>query len=103
MTWQIKFTLTASEMLRSMEKVDRTAILKGVKRLEQKPEKRGKPLRGLLTGYRSLRVSRYRIVYQIVDESTIVITLAVGIRREGNQKDIYSIVKNLIRSNLLED
>lgn len=103
MTWQIKFTLTASEMLRSMEKVDRTAILKGVKRLEQEPEKRGKPLRGLLTGYRSLRVSRYRIVYQIVDESTIVITLAVGIRREGNQKDIYSIVKNLIRSNLLED
>lgn len=103
MTWQIKFTLTASEMLRSMEKVDRTAILKGVKRLEQEPEKRGKPLRGLLAGYRSLRVSRYRIVYQIVDESTIVIILAVGIRREGDQKDIYSIVKNLIRSNLLED
>ncbi|MBZ5537093.1 MAG: hypothetical protein LAO31_14155 [Acidobacteriia bacterium] len=64
------------------------------------PEKQGKPLVEELAGYRSLRAvgQRYRIIYR-VDRSLVI---AVGIRKAGSQRDIYSLAKKLIRLRLVE-
>jgi mRNA interferase RelE/StbE len=54
-------------------------------RLMIDPLSYGKPLRFSLKGHRRLRVSDYRIVYRIDQESNIVIIVAIKHRR-----DVYS-------------
>jgi mRNA interferase RelE/StbE len=72
--------------------------------LSSEPEKQGKPLSGELMGLRSLRAvgQRYRILYRIEKRSVVVFVLAMGIRKEGSQKDIYSLARKLLRLRLLE-
>jgi len=72
--------------------------------LEQDPEKKGKPLIGELSGFRSLRVAgqRYRIIYRIEKEKIMVSIVALGIRKEGNKKDIYTLAKKLIKLRLIK-
>lgn len=71
--------------------------------LAHDPEKQGKALTEELKGYRSLRAvgQRYRIIYRIEKEKVIVIVVAMGLRKAGSHKDIYSLAKKLIRLRLL--
>ena len=62
----------------------------------------GKALRGELTGYRSVRIGRHRIVYRYVPAADIVWVLAVGIRKQGATADIYEKLVKLARSGGLE-
>ena len=73
-------------------------IALGIGHLAEEPEKRGKALTRELLGYRSLRVAgqRYRIVYRIERDESVVSVVAIGIRREGDKKDIYSLAKRII-------
>ena len=66
--------------------------------LGTEPEKQGKPLIGELSGYRSLRTAgqRYRIIFRIEKEKTMVWIMALGIRKEGSKRDIYTLAKKLI-------
>jgi mRNA-degrading endonuclease RelE of RelBE toxin-antitoxin system len=50
----------------------------------------GKPLRGPLKQYRSIRLGRYRVIYRYEPERDVVWVVAVGIRRAGNRDDIYA-------------
>jgi mRNA interferase RelE/StbE len=72
--------------------------------LVDEPEKQGKLLTGKLTGYRSLRAvgQRYRIIYRVEEDRVLVLVVAIGIRKEGNQKDIYSLARKILRLRLLE-
>ncbi len=72
------------------------------KRLESDPDKRGKPLREDLLGFRSLRVigQRYRVVYSIDFDAGAVHVVAAGIRREGARDDIYVLAQRLVRLGL---
>jgi mRNA interferase RelE/StbE len=72
--------------------------------LVDEPEKQGKLLTGELTGYRSLRAvgQRYRIIYRVEEDRVLVLVVAIGIRKEGNQKDIYSLARKILRLRLLE-
>jgi len=49
----------------------RLSVIKQIKKLEQNPEA-GKPLSHTLKGYRTLRVSPYRIIYRIEQEKIII-------------------------------
>jgi mRNA interferase RelE/StbE len=71
--------------------------------LAEEPEKQGKPLTGELTGSRSLRAvgQRYRIIYRIEEGKVLVLVLALGIRKEGSEKDIYVLARKLLRLRLL--
>lgn len=71
--------------------------------LRQDPEKLGKPLLGELSGYRSLRASgqRFRVIYRIEAKQVIVLVVALGIRKEGDKRDIYALAKKLVRLGLL--
>lgn len=75
-----------------------------LRRLEYEPELQGKPMTGELLGYRSLRAigQRYRILYRVKGEQVTVLIVAVGIRKEGDKKDIYELTKKLLRLGLLE-
>ena len=67
------------------------------------PDKQGKPLTGDLAGYRSLRAvgQRYRIIYRVEREQVRVLVVALGLRKEGDKRDIYALARKLLRQNLL--
>lgn len=44
----------------------------------------------------------YRIIYKVKQDTVVVFVVAVGIRRDGDRNDIYSLAKKLFRLNLLE-
>lgn len=80
----------------------RQQIFDTSKQLESDPDKRGKPLREDLLGYRSLRVigQRYRIIYSTDSAAAAVIVVAAGIRREGARDDVYVLAQRLVRLGL---
>ena len=55
-----------------------------------------------LAGFRSIHVAgRFRVIYRIDEDSSTVWVLGAGIRKEGDQKDIYRIAKKLLKLGLL--
>lgn len=80
-------------------------IVDRVEELTAEPDKQGKPLTGELQGYRSLRAvgQRYRIIYSIEQEAVMVIVVGLGLRKEGDKKDIYTLARKLLRLHLLDD
>jgi mRNA interferase RelE/StbE len=96
----IRWSAQARDMLLSIsDRRVREKIYEKVLLLEAEPEKQGKPLKGELSGYRSLRAvgQRYRIIYRIEREKPMVWITALGIRKEGNKRDIYTLAKKLLK------
>jgi len=101
----IEITPTALEMLKGIKDRRITAqIVERIDRLRDDPEDQGKPLLGELKGYRSVRAAgqRYRVIFEVRDKTVIVVVVAVGIRKEGDKKDIYELARKMIRLNLIE-
>jgi mRNA interferase RelE/StbE len=44
----------------------------------------------------------YRIIYKIDQNSNFVWIVAAGIRKEGDQKDVYRIAKRLLKLGLID-
>jgi len=103
--YKIKLTKIAAENIKAIEKSARTQILAKIESLKVNPLLLGKYLKGPLKEYRSIRAAgqRYRIIYKVIEEDIIVIVIAVGIRKDGDKKDIYELMKKLIKTNLLEE
>ena len=104
MTWQVLITPSALEMLRRVtDQRVRKQISEAIGGLSEDPEKKGKPLLGELAGYRSMRAAgqKYRVIYRIEKEQVIVVVVAVGRRKEGDRKDIYSLARKLFEQRLL--
>jgi len=62
-------------------------------------------LTGELRELRSLRAAdqRNRIIYRVEErEQIVVLVVAVGLRKEGSKKDIYSLARKLLRQRLLD-
>lgn len=78
-------------------------ISKRIEALTGEPEKLGKSLLGELSGYRSLRAAgqRFRVIYKIEKKQVIVIVVALGIRKEGDKRDIYALAQKLVKLGLL--
>jgi len=75
-------------------------IARRIDGLTKDSARKGKALVAELTGFCSMRVARYRVLYKV--EKEMVIIVAVGIRREGDTKDIYARAKKLLRLKLIE-
>ena len=71
--------------------------------LAHEPEKQGKPLTGELLGYRSLRAvgQRYRIIYRVERAKILVVIVTLGLRKEGDKRDVYALAKKLLRLRLI--
>ena len=80
-------------------------IINKIEDLKEDPLKRGKQLKGNLSELRSIRAAgqRYRIIYKVVNDELIVIVVAVGIRKDGDKKDIYNLMKKYIKLGLLDE
>ncbi len=84
------------------DKKIQSKIMDRIEALRSDPQKQGKMLVQNLTGFRSIHAAgRYRVLYKIDKDTVIVWIVAAGIRKEGDQKDIYKIAKKLLRLGLL--
>ena len=104
MTCNIVFTAKAREMLFGIkDRRLRDKIRERVNALSHDPEKQGDPLSEELTGYRSIRTvgQRYRIIYRVEQNKNIVSVVAVGIRKEGDKRDIYALAKKILRRRII--
>jgi hypothetical protein len=45
---------------------------------------------------------RYRIIYKLQDTEILVAVVCIGIRKEGDKKDVYEVAKKLARLGLLD-
>lgn len=104
MTYRIFLTPTAQQLLSEIpDRRIRQQISQRLDTLAHDPEQQGKPLRGELLGYRSLRTAgqRYRVIYRVDRGRIIVIVIAVGLRKEGDRQDVYRLAEKLIRLRLV--
>ena len=104
MTWKVVITPAALEMIKGItDRRVRGQVSEAIGGLAEDPELKGKPLLGELAGFRSLRAAgqKYRVIYKIESEKVVVVILAVGRRREGDRKDIYSLARKLFEQKLL--
>ena len=84
MTYQVTFhRLVLKEDLPKLDvSVQRHIVSTIRKKLVQDPEQYGHPLQGKLAGYWKLKISHYRVFYQIRQEQILVYVLAIGFRRD---------------------
>lgn len=105
MSYRILLTNTAFNSIKKIkEKRISGQIKKRIEGLKENPDLQGKALLGELKGFRSIHVSdeRYRIIYKIENEEVMVYIIAIGIRKQGDKHDIYSLLKKLIDKGLID-
>ncbi|MHB8645555.1 MAG: type II toxin-antitoxin system RelE family toxin [Thermomicrobiales bacterium] len=103
-TWRIVLTAVArTHLLNITDMRVRKAIAGRIDELRENPERRGKPLFAELAGYYACRAvgQRYRIIYQLDRQTVIVHLVALGIRKQGDKNDIYTLAQRLFRQGLL--
>ncbi len=89
--YRVKLTPTADRMFNSLHPTVKKQLKSILKKLYENPYL-GKELRDELINFRSLKMKRYRTIYQIDDHNKTIIVYAIGHRR-----DIYEIIAELIR------
>ena len=102
--YTVRWTAQAKVLLKAIsDRRIQEAIFKRAAVLAQEPEKQGNPLIGELRGFRSVRAigGRYRIIYRVERHKVWVVIVAVGIRKEGSQADVYALAQKLFRQHLL--
>ncbi|MGP1602406.1 type II toxin-antitoxin system RelE family toxin [Treponema sp.] len=102
--YTIKLTQIAAEFIAKLDNKSQQQVLQKIEVLKQYPLELGKPLKGNLQDYRSIRAvgQRYGIIYQVKENEIEVIIVAVGIRRDGDKKrDIYELMKKYLKIGLL--
>jgi mRNA interferase RelE/StbE len=104
MSFAILFTPTARNMLAAIKNVaTRRTILGKIQGLTADPEHQGKPLVYSLRGLRSIPAAgRYRIIYRVLRDRVVVLVLAVGERKEGDNRDIYELARTLLNTGLID-
>lgn len=104
-TFKIEITPAALEMLLGVKDVRvREKIIEVIDGLATDPVLKGKLLHGDLMGYYSRRAvgQRYRVIYQVIDDTITVLVVAAGIRKEGDRADIYRLAQKLVNLGLTE-
>lgn len=97
--YNIELTPTAIEMLEGVkDKRHQQLLSQRIDKLKIEPEKQGKALVDELRGYRSMRAvgQRYRIIYKVELDRVVVLVVGVGLRKEGDKGDIYTLMEKLL-------
>jgi len=102
--YNIKITQIAADNIQNIDAKTRDQIISKISKLKEEPLLLGKSLKGPLKEFRSVRAAgqRYRIIYKVLENEIIVIVVAVGIRKAGDKKDIYELMKKYIKIGLIE-
>ncbi len=97
---EVRLTEDAREDLLDLDGAARVLVLKGLKKLQTEPEKRGSPLgsklSGNLTTFRKLVVGDrdYRIVYRIDPDGSVVVVWVIGRRSDD---EVYHLAMSRLR------
>jgi mRNA interferase RelE/StbE len=97
--YEIQITPLALEMLTAIkDRREQEKLSDRIEKLKSEPEKQGKALVDVLAGLRSVRAvgQRYRIIYKVEPAKVLVIVVGVGRRKDGDKKDIYTVLQKLI-------
>lgn len=88
--WTIQYhPRVAEDFKRHTALKDKDFILDTIeKRLSTEPDKMGKPLGSILTGYRRIRISKYRVIYEVRKNIVTVYVLIVD-RREDVYQEVF--------------
>ena len=93
MVYTVVLTALAQKDLADItDQRDKAQISKRALRLKENPvEQADSTLSGDLHGFYSVRAvkARYRIVYRVIFEGTVVSVEVIGIRAEGDRRDVY--------------
>jgi len=103
--YKIRITKIASEALKQLDKKTQIKIIQRIEELKRNPALLGKQLKGPLKELRSIRAvrQRYRIIYKILETEILVIIVGIGLRKDGDKKDIYELMKKYIRTGLIKE
>jgi mRNA interferase RelE/StbE len=101
--WEVRVLSLAKKQMGEIKDrriQERLAI--ALRRLEYAPDQQGKQLADELVEYRGIRAvsQRYRIIYHLRDDVNIVFIVGIGIRKDGDKKDIYTQIKRLLRQGI---
>jgi len=88
--FRIRYTPVAAESIRRLHPSVKQVVRQEIRGLAAGTA-RGHPLTFELTGFRSLRVSRYRVIYR-VDEAD----RTLEIHLVGSRKDIYEVFREFL-------
>ena len=104
MTYKLRITDVCFSLIEKMpDKRIQSKIVERIEALNTDPQKQGKRLVKKLAGFCSIHVAgRYRIIYKIDQNSSFVWIITAGIRKEGDQKDVYRIAKRLLKLGLID-
>lgn len=106
--YEVHMTAKATESLDAItDAKTRAKIRRKIERLQDSPNQQGVPLRDELQGLRRIvAASRYRVIFRVDDycqerraetgsEGEVGVVF-VGIRKDGDKKNIYAIAKKLM-------
>jgi mRNA interferase RelE/StbE len=88
--WKMRFTPEASRLLSKLHPENKRRIKKALGELQQDPYP-GKDLQEELAGFKSMRIKKYRVVYNINEEEKIIQILYIGLR-----SDVYEQFRYLL-------
>ena len=97
--YEIQLPPIALEMLSGIkDKRHQKGLTQRINKLKTDPLLQGKALVDNLVGYRSLRAvgQRYRIIYKVELEKIIVLVVGIGLRKEGDKNDIYTLMEKFL-------
>jgi mRNA interferase RelE/StbE len=88
--WKMRFTSESSRLLSKLHPENKKLIKKALTELKQNPYV-GKDLQEELSGFKSLRLKHYRIIFNINEEKNFI-----QIYHIGRRKDVYEQLKRLL-------
>ncbi len=87
MQYRLIYSETSRNLIRKLHPDQKSAIRASIKSLVEKPYS-GKRLERELSGYYSVRVNRYRVIYQVNEKQRLIEIYYVG-----HRKDIYQLLR----------
>ena len=88
--WKMRFTPEAAALLPKLHPENKKLIKQALVELRQNP-RTGKDLQEELSGFKSLRLKHYRIIYNIDEDKSFIQIYYIGRRR-----DVYEQLKRLL-------
>ena len=88
--WKMRFTPESSRLLSKLHPENKNRVKQALTELQQNPFT-GKDLQEELSGFKSLRLKQYRIIYNINEEKNFIQIYHIGQRR-----DIYEQFRRLL-------
>ena len=90
MVYKLLYSQTSREQIRGLHPEIRSVIKSRIQGLREDPFP-GKILERELSGYRSLRAKRFRVIYKVKEKKQVI-----EIHHVGRRKDIYQLFRESI-------